>query len=91
MNNEPVVNCPSLWQSARAFRMGMESYANELLTKFFDQLPLLLKDKEPALILDLTPWLKEMVAAQEHADNLRIADLLEYEIGPRLFPIDKKT
>ncbi len=39
----------------------------------------------------LIPWIQEVVDARAAADSVRLADLLEYELLPRLAPKTRKT
>ncbi len=74
-----------LGSAARAFRVGMEAQANEEFVSFVDLvIPLLGRPSHAEAALELAPVLPEVVAAQQRGDFLRVADLLEYEIGPRL-------
>lgn len=75
----------SLRSAAVAFRLGMEAQGNEAFVGFVDRLAPLLADPERAQAAgEIGPFLPEIVAAQQRGDFLRVADLLEYEVGPRL-------
>jgi hypothetical protein len=42
------------------------------------------RHKKPELAQDLSYWVKELIHAREIEDTVRIADMLEYEVIPRL-------
>lgn len=42
--------------------------------------------KKPGVLQDLTCWVNELMKAREIEDAVRIADMLEYEVLPRLSP-----
>lgn len=77
MSADIVVAC------AHDFRRGLEGQASEgflrvveHLGRFFAEHP----DDAPAMV----PWLSDLLEAQSRGDYLFVADLLEYEIAPRL-------
>jgi hypothetical protein len=65
------------------FRFGMEGTANAAFTKLLDGLSPYLA-RRPDKTDELVPVLREVLAAQSRGDYLYVADLLEYELGPRL-------
>lgn len=40
--------------------------------------------KKPAVLQELSCWVNELMKARENEDEVRIADMLEYEVLPRL-------
>ena len=79
------------------FRSGRSDLGNELFADVTDSLTVLtgiansvasILDEAAQSLADVQheiyPWLEELVQAQTDADPLRIADLLEYEITPRI-------
>lgn len=87
----------AIGQCAVHFRSGRSDLGNELFADVTDSLTVLTGiANSVASILDATaqsladvqeelfPWLEELIQAQTDADPLRIADLLEYEIHPRI-------
>jgi hypothetical protein len=40
--------------------------------------------KKPEIAQDLSLWVKVLMNARENEDEVRIADMLEYEVLPRL-------
>jgi hypothetical protein len=71
---------------------GRDKPAMEIVISFADNvqslmdiLPFLAPDPERArLLAELTPVLRELVAAFDSRDTVLIGDLLEYEIAPRM-------
>jgi hypothetical protein len=71
---------------------GRDRPAMEIVVRFVDNvqslmdiLPFLAPDPERArLLAELTPVLRELVAAFDSRDSVLIGDLLEYEIAPRM-------
>jgi hypothetical protein len=45
------------------------------------------RPKKSATAQDLVVWIRELLRAREIEDEVRIADILEYEVIPRLSPI----
>ncbi len=85
MTDDPPQSLESLLRSAsRAFRMGMEAQGTLRLKQFLDRT--LAGAEGGAIRSDATvmPLLQEILGAQMRGDHLRIADLLEYELLPRL-------
>ena len=79
------------------FRAGRSESANRLLADVLDSLSVLtgitysisgvLPEEAKALAAlqsEIHPWLEEMLDAQTGEDPIRIADVLEYEISPRV-------
>jgi hypothetical protein len=62
----------------------MEGQASEDLVKFIDAFLPTLATATPDNVGQFTRLLNEIVAAQSRRDFLRVADLLEYEILPRI-------
>ncbi|MEW6072268.1 MAG: hypothetical protein AB1726_06670 [Planctomycetota bacterium] len=69
--------------AARSFRLGMDAQGNEAFVAFVDAVQPALA-ASPTLAAAVSPLLGPLLAAQERADTLRMADLLEFEIRPRL-------
>lgn len=67
---------------AKAFRLGMEAKANEMLSNFIDRLSKEMVLFSSDLIGNLNPLLNETLSALSRKDFLRVADLLEYNIYP---------
>jgi len=71
---------------------GRDKPAMDIVIRFadtvqslMDVLPFLASDPERArLLTELTPVLRELVAAFGSRDSVLIGDLLEYEVAPRL-------
>ncbi len=79
------------------YRAGRSERANRVLADILDSLSVLtgitysiagvLADEAKALGIvqsEIHPWLEEMLDAQTGEDPIRIADVLEYEIAPRI-------
>lgn len=88
---------PAIEQSVGHFRAGRSDHGSEVLAAISDSLTILTgilqsathalpewNDSFAKLQASLYPWLESLVEAQTDADPLRIADLLEYEIAPRI-------
>jgi len=85
----------ALHAAVRAFRVGMEAQGNDHLIAFVNHLAEVLsaarhkppdgagKEHLPPQA-EILPFLETALAAQERGDFLFVADLLEYEIAPRL-------
>lgn len=74
-----------LERAARSFRLGMEAQGNEACVALIDALLAEIARPDQAhLAVALAPLLPEVVAAQGRGDFLRVADLLEHELRPRL-------
>lgn len=89
--------CLAIDEAARVYRAGRSPEANERLAELTDSLTVLsgitatvanVLETERESLSDLqsgiVPWLEQLVEAQRQADPLLIADLLEYEIRPRI-------
>jgi len=74
----------SLALAVRALRLGRQAEAAERVIAMVDALSRHLSLQAVDRIDDLGEILADVVAAQERGDPLRVADLLEYEIGPRI-------
>ena len=72
-------------QAASAFRVGMPARGNDAIVRLVTQLEQLLAapggEARAELLL---PQFGRIVEAQERGDSLAVADLLEYELLPRL-------
>ncbi len=68
----------SLYETANAFRLGMEGAGSEKLVLFIDCLMKVLQNTPSQDIVRLNSLLQEIFSAQARRDFLRIADLLEY-------------
>ena len=65
--------------AAQCFRLGQESRGHALFAKVVEQI-----SAKPALVASMGAVLTDLLAAQERGDVLRMADVLEFVIGPRL-------
>ena len=87
----------AIGQTVGHYRSGRSDLANELLAEVTDSMTVLtgitysvsavLVEESKALARlqgEIFPWLEEMIGAQTDEDPLRIGDLLEYEIAPRI-------
>ncbi len=70
--------------AVRALRLGRQAEAAERVVDMVDALMLHLSRPPVGREQDVGPLLARVIAAQERGDLLCIADLLEYEVGPRL-------
>ncbi len=85
MRPDEVSGVQGLRAAARSFRLGMEAQGSQALVHLVDWLmrrPDASGDGASATRLE--PILGEIVSAQERADFLRVADLLEFELAPLL-------
>lgn len=84
-------------QTVDYYRGGRSDQGAALLADVTDSLTILtgitmsvsgvIQDEAKALgelQAEITPWLEEMIHAQTEEDPIRIADTLEYEVGPRI-------
>lgn len=67
--------------AAAAFRLGKEGPAQEHMKAVIDGL--MASAAQGALPAEVIRQLPEVLAAQQRADGLYLADLLQYEIAPR--------
>jgi hypothetical protein len=75
----------ALATAVRAFRLGMDGDGNDALVQFIDALSrALVQGTLRVPEAELLPLLALALQAQQRGDLLRVADLLEFEIGPRL-------
>ena len=87
----------AIGQAVTYYRSGRSDLANELLADVTDSLTVLtgiaysvsavLVEESKALAGlqgKIFPWLEEMIQAQTDEDPIRIADVLEYEVAPRV-------
>lgn len=87
----------AIGRTVEYFRSARSDQANELFAHVSDSLTVLvgisssaanvLPERAEELIrfqTDLFPWLEELIEAQSDEDPIRIGDLLEYEIAPRV-------
>ena len=87
----------AIGQTVEYFRSARSDLANDLFANVSDSLSVLvgisasaasvLPDRAEELIrfqTDLFPWLEELLEAQSAEDPIRIGDLLEYEVAPRV-------
>jgi len=82
---DPLTTRQALLSAATSFRLGMNDQGNEAFILFVDGLTDWLRDPERGdLGRRLSPVLTEFVAAQMRGDYLRVADLLEHEVAPRI-------
>lgn len=88
---------PAIREVVSDYRAGRSQRANRLLADVLDSMTVLtgithaiagvLADEAKvlgALQSEIHPWLEEMLDAQAGEDPIRIADVLEYEIAPRI-------
>jgi len=75
--------------TANLFRLGMEGAANDMLVTLIDGLTELLRDVAPERADEIGHLLSDAVRAQERGDVLRVADLVEFELLPRLEPAEE--
>ena len=72
---------------AASLRLGMDAQGNAAFVELVDWLV-----SQPSAgdwLPALEPVLGQIVSAQERGDTLRVADLLEFELQPRLPNTDK--
>ena len=75
----------ALLQTVASFRVGMPARGNDALVRFVGLLQGLLDSSgTDESAQRLLPHLSRIIEAQERADYLRVADLLEYELLPLL-------
>ena len=67
---------------AASLRLGMDAQGNEAFVELVDWL--VSQPSAGAWLPALEPVLGQIVAAQERDDTLRVADLLEFVLQPRL-------
>ena len=84
MTGEKMSCSDALKSAARLFRLGMEGQASENLVKFIDAFMPTLVGAAQEQIGQFSSLLNEIITAQARKDYLRVADLLEYEILPRI-------
>ena len=85
MSDEPFrPTLDALVSAAKLFRLGMDTQANQALAGSVTGLAACLAQRAPAERAMLDALLALIVEAQERADVLRIADLIEFELLPRL-------
>lgn len=70
--------------AVRALRLGRQAEAGERVVEMVDALTRHLSRPPVRREGEIGPLLSRVVAAQERGDLLCIADLLEYEVGPRI-------
>jgi len=88
---------PAICEVVSDYRAGRSQRANRVLADILDSMSVLTGIThaiagvlaEEAKILgalqsEIQPWLEEMLDAQSGEDPIRIADVLEYEIAPRI-------
>lgn len=80
MSPDPSAGLAALRATASSLRLGMEAQGNAAFVQLVDWLCA----GGGALARPLEPLLAEIVSAQERGDTLRVADLLEHELRPRL-------
>ena len=76
--------CDALLATSHLFRLGMLAQANDSLVTIVDGLSELFSDASFACASEIGPLLHEVVQAQERGDVIRLADLLEFELLPRV-------
>ncbi len=74
-----------LEEAVRQLRLGMEAAGSASLVALIDELLKRMANPtaSPLLQSDL-PLLKDLIAGQNRGDFLYVADILEYEIRPRI-------
>lgn len=72
---------------AHNYRIGAIGAASDGFAKLIDDLIHFLQAApagvDPAQLL---PWIQQGLAAQQRADFLELADILQFEVSPRLLP-----
>ncbi len=72
-------------EAIEQLRLGMEGGGNAALVRFIDLFQQdLARGSAPFDLGVVAPILQHILGAQQRGDNLFVADLLEYEILPRL-------
>ena len=74
----------SLHATARAFRKGLEGEASSHLQTFLEQISSKLPKLDRGQQAGLLPLLESIVRSQERGDYIAIADILEFELHPKL-------
>ena len=87
----------AIGETVQHFQSGRKERGNEFLADVTDSLTVLtgitlsvspeLGSETASLVAlqsEILPWLEELVEAQSEEDPIRIGDLLEYEISPRI-------
>jgi hydroxymethylpyrimidine/phosphomethylpyrimidine kinase len=73
--------------TAQAFRLGQEAAANQLLTASIDKLAPAMTAVAPRNLAELSQLLQQTLNAQARQDVIGLADLLQYELLPRLLTL----
>jgi hypothetical protein len=76
----------SVRAAARLFRLGMNGQASDTLVRAIDGVTELLIEAGEDATQRVAPILADLLLAQEQGDVVRLADLLEFELGPALAP-----
>lgn len=63
----------------KQFRLGAEGRGNTLLVQFIEQIMQIVQ-RQGQLNPEVMPVMQEILAAQERADYLWIADMMEYKL-----------
>ncbi len=83
MVSNPNTLHATLMRTVASFRVGMSARGNDALASFVTLLQAELDSQgTDSGAHPFLEHLKEIVAAQERGDYLRVADLLEYEVLP---------
>jgi hypothetical protein len=73
--------------TAERFRLGQNAAGQEELARQVDRLGRILPDIPPQSIAELAPVMQQTLDAQARGDAIGVADLLEYEILPKLLDL----
>jgi len=77
-------SCRAAQSAADLLRLSMDASAGQALVDIVDGMTELLRDLQADLAEPIGSVLAELVFAQERGDNLRVADLVEFALLPRL-------
>jgi hypothetical protein len=73
--------------AAQAFRLGREAAGGQILTAMIDKLAPALTAVAPRHLAELSGLLQQTLNAQARQDMIGLADLLQYELPPRLLAL----
>jgi len=68
---------------ANYFRQGQVGFSNQMLDRAILELSAIVEEN-PRIAPKLNPYLKQMLEAQRNRNYHYVADLIEYEIAPRV-------
>jgi len=79
----------TLNNAVQAFRLGAEAKANEHLVTFLDEIGKAATHPSVAqALVAAAPTLQQILDAQDRGDGIGVADLLEFELLPRLSELE---